>query len=275
MLTGLTDPFSSEAARAQYPDQGAGATLSFQQRLSSVISSSATGTMAVAINPKVNFPFLTGSATGVVATWGANWTGDAATNLVNTYAKLYRPTSCGVRICSMLSATNSSGYLIIAKGGIPAVGGVTTFNPSSFTHWDSHAITSGGEWHAVSHPKGSSAYDLKDPSLTNVNIADEQWETVYFYSAGLPNSTASFLIETFINYEYTAVEDAPIAQLAIPQPVFNAPLITAINEVQASHPASHKGNASVIKGFIKKQGKKALLKHVLPFAAKKATQLLL
>jgi hypothetical protein len=275
MLTGLTDPFSPEAARAQYPDQGAGATLTFQQRFTATLTANAANEGALAVNPKINFPILqAATAASASCTWAANCTGNAATNLVNTFAKSYRPTSCGVRLSALQSATTASGYLVICKGGPPTVGQVTTFNPSSFSHWDTHSVVAGAEWHAVLHPRSSNAYDFKDPTLTNVNQFDDTWETLYLYTNGSAVGGV-VILDIFINYEYTAVEDSPIAQLAVPQPILNVPMQTAVNTVQSSHPPSHKGPSSVIKNFIKKEGKKALLKHVLPFATKKATQLLL
>jgi hypothetical protein len=278
-IIGLTDPFSGQAANARYPDQGSGKTLTFQQRMATPLTSSASGTFAFAINPKVNFPYIfSNTITGSVVTWPAtyNATSDFSTNLINTYGKTYRPTSVGLRITNLLSATNSSGYVVIAKGGPPVLGSTTTFNPANFSSWDMHSYVHGGEWHTTAHPRDSSAYEFGKVTDYNTNTQEDvSWETVYVFASGLPNSTSSMMFELFINYEYTALEDAPIAQLAQPQPILDINMQTAINAVQNSHPPSHKGSTEKVKGFIKREAKKALLKHVLPFAAKKATQLLL
>lgn len=279
MLTGLTDPFSAEAANARYPDSGAGRSLTFQQRLAFPVVSDANGALAFAINPRPNFPILaTASITGNAATWASTWSslGDVSSNLLNAYGRFYRPTSCGVRIANTLSATASSGYVIIAKGGIPTLGSSTTFVPSNFTNFDFHSMEQGGEWHVTSHPRAADAYDMSDITnfATNNSKGDETWETIYVMALGVVASTAALIVEVFINYEYTAQEDAAIAQLAAPQPVLNVGMQTAINHVQSASPTSHKNGKAAVTAFIKREGKKALVKHVIPFLAKKGTALL-
>jgi hypothetical protein len=275
-LTGLTDPFSAEAHDARYPDQGAGRTLTFTQKFATTITTDGAGAGAFACNPKVNFPFIKSTnIAGTVVTWPATWDagGSIGGNLVNTYGRSYRPTSCGVRFSNLLSATTSSGYLVIAKGGIPpAVTGNTTISPQGFVGYDVHPIQHGGEWHTVSHPTSAKGYTMKDLTEfnTNTGLADDSWETIYLFVVGSAASTAMLYVELVINYEYTAQEDATIAQMAAPQPVLDIHMQTAVNHVQSQHPTSHKGAESVIKGFIKREGKKALLKHVIPFVAKKA-----
>jgi hypothetical protein len=276
VLTGLTDPFSPEAHDARYPDQGAGRTLTFTQKFATVISTDGNGNSAAAFNPKVNFPFIkSNSIGGTVVTWPATWDagGSIGGNLVNAYGRSYRPTSMGVRVSNLLSATASSGYMVIAKGGIPPpVLGTTTISPQGFTGYDVHPMAHGGEWHAVSHPSSARGYTMKDCSEFNTNIqaGDDSWETVYLFVVGSAASTSVLYVELVINYEYTAQEDATIAQMAAPQPVLDIHMQTAVNHVQSQHPTSHKGAEAVIKGFIKREGKKALLKHVIPFVAKKA-----
>lgn len=277
-LIGLTDPFSSESANARYPDSGAGSSLTFQQRFTLVRSTDANGTSAIAFSPKATEPYLiSASSSGQVVTWGSVWGGDATGNLMNIYGTRYRPTSMGVRIANTLSATDSSGYLVIAKGATAAATGTTTFDPTNFSSYDIHPYTHGGEWHVVSLPRGSSAYDMQTVTgahLTATN-GDPNWECIFVCIFGSKASSSVVIFEIFINYEYIANEDAPIAQLMLPQPVLDTQMQTAINAVQSSHPTSHPGPKAVVKGFIKKEAKKALLKHVLPFVVKKGTQLLL
>lgn len=279
-LLSLTDPFSSHAATARYPDQGSGKTLTFQQRIQLSQGSTAAGAAALAINPKVNFSILSAAsiATNTV-TWNGAWDpiGDVSTNLPNSYGLAYRPTSFGVRIANVLGATDSAGYVVIAKGGIPpALPSGTTFNPSNFATWDSHPMTHGAEWHVVSNPRSANAYDMKLVSDYNLNSSrgDSTWETVYIFVSGSKASSTVLHIEIYINYEYVAQEDAVIAQMASPQPLLNIPLQTAVNAVQTSHPPSHKGAQAVVQNFIRREGKKALVKHVIPFVAKKAVGLL-
>lgn len=270
MLTALTDPFSSLAADARYPDQSAGRSLTFQQRSSLSLASDPSGDIAFCVAAKCNYNqcFATGVA-GNVATWPAAYQGNHSTNLINTYGRDYRPTSVGIRVANMLSATNSSGYIVIAKGGPPVLGSTTTFDPSNFESWDMHPLSHGGEWHTTLRPRTAGAYVPTAVSGATTTSAEGDWENCFIFITGAPNATATVVVEIFANFEYSPLEDAPIAQLAKQTPVLDIGLQTAVNAVQGAHPPSHKGSTSVVKNFIKKEGKKALMKHVLPFVAKK------
>lgn len=73
-LLSLTDPFSPSASKAQYPDQGAGRTCTFTQRVAFTQAVDAEGEVALCFNPKINYPVL--QSTGVVGnvvTWGVAW----------------------------------------------------------------------------------------------------------------------------------------------------------------------------------------------------------
>ncbi len=228
---------------------------------------------------KPNFPYLlSASVSGNTATWAGTYDagGNITSNLMNTYGNQFRPTSYGCRVANNLGATDSSGHVTIAKGA--AVTGIptgTTFIPSNFNMWETHPMVHGGEWHSVGAPRSSTAY-LMTPLAGYTNTADPNnyWDAIYVYVTGTKASTAVLYLELWINYEFITSEDAIIAQLAEPQPVFNAPMITAINEVQSNHLPSHKGGQQVVRAFLKREAKKALLKHVLPFVAKKATAML-
>lgn len=274
-LVGLTDPFSPEAASARYPDQGAGRSLTFTQRLQITLSSDASGTVALAVTPKPNFALIqAASNAGNVTTWPATFSalGDVSTSLINSYGRTFRPTSYGVRIVNTLSATASSGYLILGKSGLVTLGSTTTWSPNNFTTWETHPVSHGGEWHMVGRPRSAAAYNEFDVANfgSNTNVGISQWETIYIGAFGLPASSSCLQAELVFNYEYFAAEDAPIAALAQQQPVYDPRMQAAINEVQANHPPSHKGPQAQVRAFVKREGKKALLKHVLPFVAKKA-----
>ncbi len=278
-LVGLTDPFSPEAANARYPDQGAGKTMSFQQRLAFSLTTDAGGAGAAMLTVKPNFLYLlSSSVSGNTVTWAGTYDagGDVTTNLVNTYGLSFRPTSFGARIANNLGATDSSGHIIIAKGS--AVTGIptgTTFIPSNFNTWEVHPMVHGGEWHTVGAPRSASAYAMASVAgYTNTSDPLNTWDSIYVYVTGTKASTAVLYLELVVNFEFITKEDAIIAQLAEPQPVYNAPMITAINEVQSNHLPSHKGGQSVVRSFLKREAKKALVKHVIPFVAKKATALL-
>jgi hypothetical protein len=279
-LTGLVDPFSDAAANARYPDSGAGRTLTFQQRQTFLLGTDANGIISLVVTPKFNFTTLyQASAAGQVVTWPATYSalGDTSTSLINTYGTAARPTSIGVRISNTLSATDAAGYLVIAKGGPPTVSSTTTFNPSNFSSYDIHPYEHGEEWHTVAAPRGDSAYVMVERAAfdSNTDVPLQGWESIYIALFGSKAGVTAGIVEIYTNYEYVASEDAPIAQLAVRQPVLNVGMQTAINEVQSAHQGSHKGGTHIVKAFLKKEGKKALLKHVLPFVTKKATQLLL
>ncbi len=276
-LIALVDPFSPNAGQAKYPDQGSGRTLTFQQRYAQTISSTAGGFAAFSINVKPNFPFLMqNGVAGTTVTWATTYTDDQGSNLINTYGETYRPISVGLRILNLLSATNSSGYVVIAKGGAPPLGpGTTQINPNNFASWETHPNGHGDEFHATSHPFNANSYGFGSVAAYKTNTAqDNSWENIYFYASGLPNSASCFFVELFINYEYTTKEDSPIAQLATAQPVMDVNMMTAVNSVQSTLPTSHRATSGGTRAKIKQEAKKALLKHVLPFAVKKATQFL-
>lgn len=280
-LDGLSNPFSEFASSARYPDAGSGRTLTTQQRYTSPVTSDATGQVAFVLSVKPNFPMLYASGIlNAVATWPAtyassiNQTGD----LINTYGSYYRPTSFGAKFTNTLSATNSQGSWVVAKAGSIVPSGTTTFNPNYFSTYDVHPNAHGeeGHWHTTSHPRGGNSYAMAKVSDWNTNtVSDQTWESIYIYGTGLPASATVGVIEIIANFEYSTLEDAPIASLAVRQPTLDIGMQTAVNAVQSTIRGSHKGTTDKVRDAIKREGKKALLKHVLPFLTKKATQVLL
>jgi hypothetical protein len=277
MLTGLTDPFSDEAAEARYPDAGAGSTLCQRSKATTTFVCDANGAAAQAWGANFSFPQIPSSAvSGTTVTWAAAKTIDWSSTLLMTYGHYGRPTSFGIRLVCTLSATDSSGYLVIAKGGPPVLGGTTSFSPLNFSTYEMHPIKHGGEWHATLRPRSSAAYELTQvAAATNTQQANPYWETVYIGVFGCKASSSPLFCEVIGNYEYSTLEDAAIASLAVPQPILNIPMQTAINQVNSDHNGIHVGGKSEVKNAIKKVAKKALVKHVLPFAVKKGKQLLL
>ncbi len=272
LLTGLADPFSPEAGSAQYPDQGAGRSLTYQQRTTFSVTTDANGCMVFAFNPKVSYNYLAQSSlAGSVVTWPANWSGNYMSDLVNSYGYSYRPTSFGIVISNILSATNCSGYLIIAKGGPPPLSSTTTLSPANFTSWNTYPLRQGAQWHATAHPRAANAYQFETLGLTQASsaAADDRWETVYIAIIGAPATTGAVVIDIYANMEYTVEEDGTIGALAKPQPVMSIPIQTAVNHVQSALDGDHHR----LRETIKRETKKALVKHVIPFVAKSATKL--
>lgn len=277
-IIGLTDPFSPESASARYPDAGSGRTLVQKAMLSFTGSTGTGGAYAFAYDANFSYPItFTSGITGTVVTWNATKYGDWSANLLNTYGHTARPVSGGLRIVNTLSATDSSGYLIIAKGGPPTLGSTTTFDPANFTSYEVHPYTHGGEWHVNIHPRGSNAYNWIPTASYSDNTATSNfyWQTVYIGLFGSKASASPMLIEAVSNFEYGPKEDAPIALLAEEQPVLDIHVQTAVNEVQSSHNGIHAGSRQTRNNKIKQLAKTALVKHVLPFAVKKAKQAIL
>lgn len=277
-IIGLTDPFSEFASDTRYPDQGSGKTLVTQQRYLINVSSGVSGSQVFAFNPKPSNSGISASGiAGTTITFPAFYNqGDFTGDLLNTYGLSYRVTSFGVRICNVLSATNCAGYLVLAKGGVVPLGSSTTFNPVNFASFDIHSLEQGGEWHMTSHPRSAQAYD---PDLVATGIvntySDDSWETCYVYLAGAPASVQCLVIEVVLNFEYSAKEDAPIASIARQAPPMDVTIQTAVNHVQNSLEGSHKASTSQLSAKIKRETKKALVKHVIPFLAKKASMALM
>lgn len=277
-IRGLTDPFSSEATSARYPDAGSGKTLIQRAMLSFTGPTNASGAYAAVFDANVSFPIhYAATITGTTATWHTVKHGDWSTNLLNTYGDTARPTSCGIRIVNTLSATDSAGYLVIAKGGPPLVGIATTFDPTNFTSYEVHPFVHGGEWHVTLHPRGANAYNWVPTSSFSSNTApsNPNWQTAYIALFGSKASATPLLMEVVSNFEYVPKEDAPVACLAENQPVLDINMQTAVNEVQSSHNGLHAGNHASRRNKLEAFAKKALVKHVLPFAVKKAKQALM
>ncbi len=277
-IIGLTDPFSAEATNARYPDQGAGRTL-IQRAMGTLNpATNGSGALAFTYDANFNFPILTAATiAGTSATFSATRSVDWSSNLLNTYSVMARCLSGGIRIVNTLSATDSSGYLIIAKGGNPAVSGITTFDALNFTSFEVHPLTHGGEWHVTIQPKAADAYTLFQLGQfsTNTAISNPFWDTVYIGLFGSKGTSNPLLIEITSNFEYTPKEDAPISVLAQPQPVLDINMQTAVNQTQAMHNGIHVGRRDGHSRKLQSIAKKALVKHVLPFAAKKLKQQLL
>jgi len=284
-LTGLTDPYSPEAAHARYPDAGAGSSLTQKSMLSFAATTginTSAGACAFAFDANFNYPCVFSSTfvpSTSIATWNATRYGDNGTNLLNTYGREARPISMGLRIVNLLSATASAGYIIIAKGGAASSSGTTTFSPGNFSHYEMHPIVHGGEWSVTLRPRGSSAYDFVTKTTYNTNTANSlaSWETIYiaFVGTGFTAATDVAMFESTHNFEYIPNEDSPVAVLAEPQPVLNIQMQTAVNAVQSESHHVHVGARTGHQSKIKAAAKKALVKHVLPFALKKAKQAIL
>lgn len=276
-LHALTDPFTPSSL-ARYPDAGAGSTLTQRAMLSFTGATNASGAYAFTYDANFSYP-ITYAATiaGTTPTWNATRYGDWSSNLLNTYGKTARPITAGVRIVNTLSATDSSGYLVIAKGGRVELGGTTTYDPVNFTHYEVHPYTHGGEWHVTLRPLAGIAYEMltKAGYDSNLAVSIPSWEVIYIGLFGSKASATPMLVEVVSNFEYTPAEDAPIAALASPQPILNIPLQTAVNQVQSDHTFAHIGGRESHKAALKKTVKKALVKHVLPFAARKLKQALI
>lgn len=272
-LCGLTDPFCDEAGKHQIPDQGAGHTFTEQIRYVDTLGSNTNGDCYYAVGAKANYPLLPSSA----GNYAANWTVSNAASLLTTAGSEYRVISYGVRLISQLAATNCSGTLAIGIGAPPSVNSAIQLSPDGYTHYEIHAIGSDSEWHIVGSPLTAEYLNLETVGFTATTTADplSTWNAIFINATGLPISTAScFRIEIVINVEFTFAPVSTLKKLARPQPVYNPSVMQQMNEVSRNHGHVIKGARDKVKAHLKREAKKAIVKHVLPMIAKKATALL-
>ncbi len=266
-LLSLVDPFCSDAGSAKVPDIGAGRTMTEQVRFLYTAVSDASGGLYLAFVPKVDNILLT-SAAGV---YSGTYSLSNSTSLVVTAGTQYRITSMGVKIMSLLSATQSSGTLATGIGLAPPSGSTTYTAPDYFNEWSVHPVGDATEWHVVSKPDSTESLDWN-----TVNTSDgtnetpiEGWQAIFVQGSGLPVSTSSFLIEAVYNFEFKISPSSAMAKLCTAQPVYNPQLLVARNEAfnQVNHTTV--GNRDKFVRHVKQEVGKAVVKHVIPFVKKK------
>lgn len=268
-LVSLVDPFSENAGNAKIPDLGAGRTMSEQIRFAYAATSEASGALSFAIMPRFdNLLLLSAAGTYAAANSLSN-----STSLVVTAAQKARITSLGVKVVSLLSATNSSGAIVFGLGAAPLLGGTVRIAADYYNEYDLRPVGDSSEWHLIAKPDSASALDWVDPGAytsTSSGTYVPGWQTMYVIGQGFPASTLSLYIEIVLNVEFTFVASSALSKLATAQPVFNPQLLTARNEAQNNIEHVVEGGRSKLSAHIKSEAGKAIRKHVVPFVKKQA-----
>lgn len=275
-LCGLTNPFCDQAKHAKVPDIGAGTSFTEQVRFDATLDSRVDGSCYACIAPKVNNVLLRNQAV-TPTLWNTFYDTTSSNSLVSTYGGSGRIVTYGVRIVSLMSATDSKGSIALAAGLSPS-GGVTVLtNADAYSHYDLHAIGPSSEWHMIGKPLGSESTDYVDLSVydgtTETSIPG--WNSLFILGEGLPVNSPVLRLEIVINYEYSFQTDSGLRKLQSDQPVFNPSMLSARNEVMLRANHVVKGAKSSLEAHVKSEAKKALTKHVLPWIAKRGAAMLM
>jgi hypothetical protein len=273
-LCGLTNPFCEEAKNAKLPDTGAGSSFTEAIRWVGGLTADSNGDLAAQFIPRMDAPLLISSD---MINWNGNTNWLQATNsLANTYAEKIRVTTYGIRIISLLSAVDAKGSVALATGAQSDPVTPVRFSPDYYAKYDLHGISAASEWHMIGKPTSSAATDMVEVTsdlYDNSGTPIPGWNNLFILCEGLPANTNCLRVEVVINFEYTIKTTTPLGKLQTPQPVFNPAMLTARNEVMNELHHVVKGGKASIEAHAKKEAKKALVKHVLPFLAKKGTKL--
>lgn len=278
-LCGITDPFCPHARGARVPDSGSGRTATEQIRFVQTMKGATDATSAaMAVCPKTNFPFLRDntSADAWSSTFAANGN---VTSLCNTSGREVRIVSAGVRIVSLLSATDSKGSLAIARTSVPQlVSTAVQTSPNYYTSYEIHPIGPSTEMHMIFHPTSNQSNDFNDLNDTGIQSSTDPyppgWDTIVLRAEGVPKNVDIFRVEYVVNVEFTVKQGSAFQSITEPQPLYNPQMLVARNAVHNSVNHVMKGAADKAKSHLKQEAKKALTKHILPFLAKKGAALL-
>jgi hypothetical protein len=273
-LEAITNPFCEGAKRAKLPGVGAGSTMSEQVVRTGTIVSNGAGNAAIEFSDKPNCPTLVADGPSNVLTYSTAWS-DAVDSLCYLYGDQYRVVSYGVRLMSLLSATDSKGVIKLRRGSPIDAGAISDVSPDAYTHTDIHAIGPNSEFHMIARPMNVETMNFETVSNYSTTSSNPvgNWECLFVHLEGVPPDTSCFYYELFTNFEYIFKPASLLSKLQSPQPVSNPAMLSARDHVQSSM-TNHKGGAAVVKAAIKREGKKALTKHVLPFLLKKGSELL-
>lgn len=277
LVAGLTDPFCETARGARIPDQGASRTVTECVQFMIPIITDAAGNGALAFQPNPKFPVMLATSydSGTSAfTLGANFE-EVTSNTAS--APRGRIVTYGIRIISLLSATNASGQIILAKTSQVLPGGDLIVNPQHYSEFEPFPLEHGGEWCAVAHPRGSEYSDWSDfkGTTSSAPFGEDQLDCLVVMVLGSQNAQSVVSVELTMNTEFVVLDSSTMAQYARDQPVYSPQLQVAANHVQSNHSGLIKGAKAKLTKEFKSHAGKAVRKHILPFLEKKALQVLM
>lgn len=204
----ITDPFCVHAKAARRPDGLSTASIPYQVKSALTLTTGATangdaGRARMVIAPGFGF-YGTALATYGVGTGqntlAAAWSSLPNNGFVTNNAQEVRIVSMGVRIISITSATNSSGYVILGTLSAPVGGVVQDNGTTSYVETMTRTLAAGFETCWISKPTGSGAHNFRNSGITST-MSDFDWTGLSIEIVGGVNSTATLLIEIFTNVE--------------------------------------------------------------------------
>lgn len=232
-VCGQTDPFCSHALGARIPDGNAGRSLTFQVRGNQVVSTNAAGAggcLLVAEFP-YNSNLLVGTANTTTLTFPPTLVQFPAASAFSASVGNWRCVSFGVKVSSILNATNNSGYIVIAS---------TATVPSTVTvpdmEYDDAVMIPLNNFKGITWiSKRLSNYNLYAAlggNSVSYPFTSDNYTKCVVTMIGQANVTAAVLIEFVANYEFTPLPDTASAMLAQKGPVKNDAVLTGASHVQ-------------------------------------------
>jgi len=248
-VTGLTNPFSSQARGARIPDDDSAFSTTFQLR--TLVNLTTIGNQAaIAINPNPSgiFKQATAHVGNTVTTWGALQP-PADIAAFNANFSRYRIVSYGVRFYSTVAPLNMSGeYRAVVMQALATDGIVIDGNM-----WNSvvNDTASGLDLHYIAKPSG---VDWKEyTALGN----DADYDTLAVLFNGLPPAgtyPSSISCEIVMNLEVLTVTASAMSVMAKPGSTHDPLVLQAASRVHAKHKGIQKSGSSFFQrlgGFAK------------------------
>lgn len=236
-VCGQVDPFCSHALGARIPDGNAGRSIAYQVRGSFTIGTGAGSVGGALVLPFFPYTYQTATPAGSTITWGGTQSAFPAASAFTSLVGQFRLVSWGIKIGSILNATNNGGYVIVASASqlnttvtVPDMefddARMFPLNTFAGTTWFSkrlsnYALYLGGNNNTLTLPQ----------SLDNYTACVIQVQ-------GTASTPASVLCEVVVNYEFTPVQDSASALLAAKGPVKNDAVLTGASHVQTHIPAT-------------------------------------
>jgi len=257
---------------------GSSRTLTEQVRTTGTIPTNVKFNGCAIFTAKADFPVLLSDleVDSTVPTTSANYVG-GINGLLTQFGQHFRLVSWGVRFFNSLSATESSGQILIAKGSQPALSTTVSIDPNTYYAFESHPMKHGSEWSVVGNVTGSESMDwaLKSSHSSAVQGPPDGYECIYVIVRNTKASAFPVYYETVYNYEFTISITSPMNSIAEQQPVYDPQLLVARNEHNNNAPVVHTGSREKMEQTLKREAKKAFTKHVLPALRKKGEQALI
>jgi len=236
----IIDPFCGMAKGARLPDGLGTQSMPYQVTSLVTVTTDAAGAAKFIFVPAYGL-FGVGQASLAASTWTnpATWNsfGSGSTYL-NTNAATVRLVSFGVRVASIASATNCSGYIILGSELQAVISQTQTSGRINFPEKSIRPLTSGYESCWVSKPVGTGAHQFVPVASVTNTFSALTWTALSLEIVGGPATNSCVVCEVFCNVEFTINDSAAsVAQLLPPNKPANPVATTVQNRVQSAMPA--------------------------------------